>query len=73
MTGLLIALVVLVAIMLLISVSVLALVTYWGWHDRRQDAEAEQRLLRFAERRAAENGRPHTHGVTQRATPRDHE
>lgn len=50
------------------ALSVLALIGMW--RQRRRDPEAELRLRRHAERKAAENGRPHSEGVVQRATRR---
>lgn len=50
-----------------------AAVAVFAWLARKSTAtvEAEERLARYAEHMAAQNGRPHTDAVLSRATRRD--
>lgn len=64
------------AIALLFGGIISALAFLVGWLERhrprRRDEEQERRLAVYAEHVAAQNGRPHTDAIVQRATRHHH-
>jgi len=71
-TGLFLALAVLAAMLLCsVTVALIALLGWWLQHrDDRQERRDHERRTRNAEHLAAQNGRPHTHAVIERAVRR---